>query len=95
MKIKSLFSPFSQDDENIPAPPSKVEDFDVQEIVKQGIAKLPDKLRIPLLLKDFEGLSYIEIAEAEKIEIGTVKSRIFRAREMLRKILEPYKKDLL
>lgn len=68
---------------------------EIQEIVRRGVAQLPEKLRTPLILKDFEGLSYQEIAETIGTEVGTIKSRIFRAREALKKILEPYKKELL
>jgi RNA polymerase sigma-70 factor, ECF subfamily len=48
-----------------------------------------------LLLKDIEGLSYQEIAETVNCEIGTVKSRIFRAREGLRELLKPYEQELM
>jgi RNA polymerase sigma-70 factor (ECF subfamily) len=47
------------------------------------------------LLKDIEGMSYQEIAEIVKCELGTVKSRIFRAREGLKNILEPYRQELM
>ena len=46
------------------------------------------------MLKDIEGFSYQEIAETMNIEIGTVKSRIFRAREGLRNILKPMESEL-
>lgn len=68
---------------------------DIPGIVQKAISRLPDKLRIPLLLKDIEGLSYQEIAETVNCEIGTVKSRIFRAREGLKNILEPYREELI
>lgn len=71
------------------------ENSDVRMIVRYAIDKLPDKLRIPLILRDIEGLSYQEISESLELDLGTVKSRIFRARETLRKNLEPMKKELL
>ena len=67
----------------------------IQEIVRQGLAKLPDKLSVPLILKDIEGFSYQEIAKVEHCGLGTVKSRIFRAREALRDILKPLKNELI
>ncbi len=71
------------------------ENNDVRMIVRNAIDKLPDKLRIPMILRDIEGLSYQEISESLELDLGTVKSRIFRARESLRKNLEPMKKELL
>lgn len=95
-KIRSIFSPFNAEITETKESPNKPsETFDIQEIVRNGVAQLPEKLRNPLILRDFEGLSYQEIAETLKTEIGTVKSRIFRAREGLKKILEPYEKELL
>jgi DNA-directed RNA polymerase specialized sigma subunit, sigma24 homolog len=47
------------------------------------------------MLKDIEGFSYQEIAESMQCEIGTVKSRIFRGREALKKILQPLEKELM
>ena len=58
----------------------------VQEIL-QAIKKLPDDQRMVLILRDMQGLSYDEIADALKINSGTVKSRLSRARAGLKKIL--------
>lgn len=92
-KIRSIFSPFKEaDEEEITINP--VEDIDVSGIVQKAMAKLPEKLRSPLILKEIEGMSYQEIAETLDCEIGTVKSRIFRAREGLKKLLAPYQKEL-
>ncbi len=71
-----------------------VENKDVSNIVMNAISKLPAKLRAPLLLKDIEGFSYQEISETLRCEMGTVKSRIFRAREGLRNILKPMESEL-
>lgn len=73
---------------------STTEKNDTSKIVMNAISKLPAKLKIPLLLKDIEGFSYQEIAESTNCEIGTVKSRIFRAREGLKKILLPIESEL-
>ena len=95
-KIMSIFSAFSGDDsENFPDNGSNRENFDINELVREAIAKLPPKLREPLILRDFEGMSYQEISETTGIESGTVKSRIFRAREALKKQLEPWREELL
>jgi RNA polymerase sigma-70 factor (ECF subfamily) len=94
VKIRSIFSPIKESEEQIGYLPNH-ENSDIANIVQEAISKLPDKLRIPLVLKDMEGLSYQEIAESVQCEIGTVKSRIFRAREGLRNILKPYEQELM
>jgi RNA polymerase sigma-70 factor, ECF subfamily len=94
MKIRHIFLPMKDSDEEPGYDPAP-ENSDIKEIVHKAIDKLPDKLRIPLLLKDIEGLSYQEIAESVQCEIGTVKSRIFRAREGLKNLLRPYEQELL
>ena len=94
VKIRSIFSPIKDSEEQIGYTPDH-ENSDIKNIVHEAISRLPDKLRVPLLLKDIEGLSYQEIAESVDCEIGTVKSRIFRAREGLRNILKPYEQELM
>jgi RNA polymerase sigma-70 factor (ECF subfamily) len=59
-------------------------------VVGQAITTLPERYRIALVLRDIEGLAYEEIGLALKIPGGTVRSRINRARLMLKKKLEPW-----
>ena len=66
------------------------EHFETKERVRLALAKLPEKLRTPIVLKDIEGFGYNEIAEMLGCELGTVKSRIFRARESLKVMLQPF-----
>lgn len=94
IKIRNIFTPIKDSEAEL-SYTTAPENMDVKEIVQKAISKLPDKLRIPLLLKDIEGLSYQEIAESVQCEIGTVKSRIFRAREGLKNILKPYEQELM
>ena len=61
----------------------------VQETVMSAIEDLPDDLRTAITLREFEGLTYEEIAQAMDCPIGTVRSRIFRARESIDKRLQP------
>jgi RNA polymerase sigma-70 factor (ECF subfamily) len=93
-RIRNIFASIKEDEQE-PMYHSSHETKDTTEIVRKAVDELPDKLRIPLMLKDFEGLSYQEIAQTVNCEIGTVKSRIFRAREGLRNILKPYEKELM
>ncbi len=65
------------------------EERDAKEIVSLGLQKLPEKFRTAIILKDIDGLSYEEMADVLQCELGTVKSRLSRARTMLRKILQP------
>lgn len=60
---------------------------ELQDALCTAITELPPKLREILLLRDVHGLSYEEIGEALSLESGTVKSRLARARENLRKKL--------
>ncbi len=94
-KVRSIFSSFTGDEEEVQVTGTTKTDFDINEIVHKNISKLPDKLRIPLILRDIEGMSYQEISETLDTEINTVKTRIFRARENLKKLLSPLEKELL
>lgn len=60
---------------------------DLHQILQQGLATLSPEHRDILLMREMEGLSYQEISEAVGLELGTVKSRIARARLALRKVL--------
>lgn len=62
---------------------------EIQAIVSNAIDALPDDLRTAIVLRELEGMSYEEIAEAMDCPIGTVRSRIFRARESIDKVLQP------
>ena len=56
---------------------------ELEALVFRAIEALPEELRTALTLREFEGLSYEEIAEAMGCPVGTVRSRIFRAREAI------------
>ncbi|BCX81515.1 RNA polymerase sigma-70 factor, ECF subfamily [Methylomarinovum caldicuralii] len=60
---------------------------EIADAVRQAIEELPDELRTAIILREFEGLSYEEIAQAMGCPVGTVRSRIFRAREAIDKKL--------
>ena len=62
---------------------------EIRETVVDAIEQLPRDLKLAITLRELEGLSYEEIAEAMECPIGTVRSRIFRAREAINKRLEP------
>jgi RNA polymerase sigma-70 factor (ECF subfamily) len=58
------------------------------ELVTQTLRSMDERLRVALVLRDIEGLSYNEIAETLQISLGTVKSRILRGREALKARLQ-------
>lgn len=61
----------------------------LQELVGRAIGAVPEKYRLALVLRDIEGLAYEEIAEVLGVPGGTVRSRINRARGMLKRKLQP------
>jgi RNA polymerase sigma-70 factor (ECF subfamily) len=62
---------------------------EIEKTVFEVIEQLPEDLRTAITLRELEGLSYEEIAEAMGCPIGTVRSRIFRAREAIHNKLKP------
>ena len=62
---------------------------EIIDTIKTAIDKLPEEMRTAITLREFEGMSYEEIAEAMDCPVGTVRSRIFRAREAIDNKLNP------
>lgn len=62
---------------------------EIADTVLRTIQKLPEDLRTAIMLREIDGLSYEEIAQVMDCPIGTVRSRIFRAREAIDKDLRP------
>ena len=62
---------------------------EIIQTVDAAVAGLPEELRQAITLREMEGLSYEEIAQTMNCPIGTVRSRIFRAREVIAKELRP------
>jgi RNA polymerase sigma-70 factor (ECF subfamily) len=61
----------------------------LQGVIGKAIAAVPEKYRLALVLRDVEGLAYEEIGQVLGIPGGTVRSRINRARGMLKRRLQP------
>ncbi|MEM6986668.1 MAG: RNA polymerase sigma factor RpoE [Pseudomonadota bacterium] len=59
------------------------------ETIRDAVAGLPEDLRVAITLREYDGLSYEEIANVMECPIGTVRSRIFRAREAIEAQIEP------
>lgn len=62
---------------------------EIRTVVERAMEQLPEDLRRAIILRELEGLSYEEIAEAMDCPVGTVRSRIFRAREAIDRKLKP------
>jgi RNA polymerase sigma-70 factor (ECF subfamily) len=71
-----------------PGPRELVESAELSAAVRRVVDRLPDKHRVILLLREVDGLSYDELAAALGCPIGTVESRLFRARAALAKQLD-------
>lgn len=69
------------------SPEKQLEKKELREIIKKGIESLDESYRDAVIMRDVNGLSYEDIAEVLQIGVGTVKSRIARGREKLRKFL--------
>jgi len=90
----SLSVPVSADDprppeveERSPSPARNILNSELRGALEEGLRKLPFEQRVAIVLRDVEGLTYEEIAEVTGVNLGTVKSRISRAREQLREML--------
>ena len=91
-RMRRLFAMPSPAEETFD-PPAPGEPIDAslarREAIQRALASLPAELRVPVTLRDVQGLEYKEIASLLKVPIGTVESRIFRARQRLKPLLEP------
>jgi RNA polymerase sigma-70 factor (ECF subfamily) len=74
---------------NLDTPENLLMNEQIMSVIQTAIDKLPEEMRIAITLREFEGMSYEEIAEAMDCPIGTVRSRIFRAREAIDEKLLP------
>lgn len=75
-------------DANLPDPGTVAENRELCEIITRVLMMLDDEQRAVVLLRDVEGMNYAQIAEVLNVELGTVKSRISRARGRLKEIME-------
>lgn len=74
---------------NIDTPENLTLSDELKDIVFKTIESLPDELKTAITLRELEGMSYEEIAEIMDCPVGTVRSRIFRAREFIENQLAP------
>lgn len=86
-QAKQALKEFLSDDSS-PDPAALAQNKELHEIAVEALNNMDEAQRTVLVLRDIEGMSYARIAETLGIEIGTVRSRLSRARTRLREILE-------
>jgi len=98
--FESLFKSSKEGDEFVadhpsysPSPERLYESEQIGKAIHLALGRLSEKLRTVIVLKEIEGLSYGEIAEVLGVSIGTVKSRISRAREELKELLKKFREQ--
>jgi len=98
-EVISLFTPVDEKgnflytrmpQENFKSPIEALKNRELNVKIKSAVDSLSDGLREVFILREIEDLSYKELAEVFQCSEGTIKSRLFRAREALREKLEPY-----
>ena len=75
-------------DESTPDPAAVAQSKELCQMVATALTKLDDAHRTVIVLRDIEGMNYAHIAEVLQVQVGTVKSRLSRARGSLRDVLE-------
>ena len=103
LQIESLDQPRDWDDESDSsgreiadlkqAPHTVLEEKELRQRILAAVQSLPPDYREVVILREIQGLSYNEIAEAANLSLDNVKTRLSRARAMLRRKLEPYYRD--
>ncbi|HEX8833104.1 MAG TPA: sigma-70 family RNA polymerase sigma factor [Abditibacteriaceae bacterium] len=73
-----------------PLPTQLLESQELRARLQEALAELPDNYRTVIILRDIEGLTYEEIAKITDSTLEAIKSRLFRARGAIRRLLEPY-----
>lgn len=73
---------------------NREEQDELLNLIKQALDILPDDYREMFILREYEGMSYADIAEITDTSLATVKIRIFRAKQKIREILAPYLEDI-
>ena len=98
-KLLSLTGLFqSEDDTQVEFQPpdtralqdAELVDDERSQVIAKAIAALPEKYRVPVILRDVEGKTYDEVAEIMELGLGTTKSRISRGRALLKEKLQHY-----
>ena len=98
VKIRSIDQPVTTEDgeaqfdvaDGSPGPEDEVLSSEMDNRIQAALNTLPEAFRLTVIYADIEGMSYEEIAEATRTNIGTVRSRLHRGRRLLRNKLKGY-----
>ena len=82
--------PDVEPESDLPSPETRVSNAQTRQQIDSALRKLPEQARTIFVLRELEGLSYEEIADATGIKLGTVRSRLFHARKRLKELLLPF-----
>ena len=74
---------------------NRLEKDELLNLIKTALELLPPEYKDVFLLREYEGLSYQEIAEVTETPLSTIKVRIYRKKKKIREILQPYTADLI
>jgi RNA polymerase sigma-70 factor (ECF subfamily) len=98
--LQLSLNPSPEDDEIPLDPPDaradpsrRIEGEELGRLISLATSRIPEKYRVPFLLREVEELSYEEIQQVTGLKLGTVRSRINRARTRFRKLIKPLLKD--
>lgn len=75
---------------DVNTPESALNKNRLEKVIYETIESLPEELKLAIRFREFDGLSYEEIAQIMECPVGTVRSRIFRAREAIEKRIHPF-----
>lgn len=73
-----------------PGPRAELEGRELRRILVEGLQRLPERLRVPLVLRTLEGLGYDEVADATGVTTNTARTQVMRARRALMRLIAPF-----
>ena len=74
-------------------PTDSIQRSELSDLINEATSKIPEKYRIPFLLREVDQLTYEEIQQVTGLKLGTVRSRINRARNRFRQLIKPMLKN--
>lgn len=90
----ATYQPTSENLQVLDTPENNFYRDELEKAVYKTLDQLPEDLRMALTLREFEGMTYEEIAQVMDCPVGTVRSRIFRAREAIDRVVKPMMNEL-